>query len=55
MLISQCLGGFLMDLWEIFEKSGKIADYLNYKTSEKGSNYDNLEGSCCSGEQKGRE
>lgn len=39
-----------MDLWEAFAKSGKIIDYLNYKsTSEKESKYDNLEGTCGSG------
>lgn len=40
-----------MDLWEVFAKSGKITDYLNYKsTSEKESMYDNLECSCSSRE-----
>lgn len=40
-----------MDLWDVFAKSGKISDYLNYKLSlEKENNYDNLERSCSSGE-----
>ncbi len=36
-----------MDLWEVFAKSGKVTDYLNYKlTSEKENIYDNLESAC---------
>ena len=33
-----------MDLWNVFCKSGKISDYLKYKSAEKeGSYYDNSE------------
>ena len=40
-----------MDLWEAFIKSGKITDYLKYKsTSDKEHIYDNLESACGSRE-----
>lgn len=35
-----------MDFWNEFCKSGKISDYLKYKSAEKeGSSNDNFEGS----------
>ena len=43
-----------MSYWDMFFKTGRIADYLKYCEAERNEYRDNLEGSCDKRERQGR-